>query len=94
MLAGAVMVGSITGLTVIVLDTGAIVLLQPSVAVQVSVTVPPQEPGVVVNVDKLDVPLIRQPPVDPLLKLRVLAAGIPPQATVMLAGAVMVGSTD
>jgi len=38
-----------------------IVLLQPSVNVQVSVTGPPQGPGRVLNVD-VTVPLIRQVP--------------------------------
>ena len=38
-----------------------IVLLQPSVNVQVSVTGPPQAPGRVLNVD-VTVPLIRQVP--------------------------------
>jgi glycine cleavage system regulatory protein len=90
-LAGAVIVGKAAGLTAIVLDTGARVLPQASVAVQVSVTVPPQAPGVVVKVEGLDVPLIRQPPLSPLLKLIVFAAGIAPQATVMSAGAVIVG---
>ena len=66
-LASAVMVGNAAGLTVMVLDTGASALPQASVAVQVSVTVPPQAPGVVVNVDELDVPLIRHPPLAPLV---------------------------
>ena len=66
-LAGAVMVGSAAGLTVIVLDTDAIVLPQGSVAVQVSVTVPPHPEGVALNVDALDVPLIRHGAVNPLV---------------------------
>ena len=65
--AGAVMVGSAAGLTVIVLETEAIVLPQGSVAVQVSVTVPPHPEGVAVNVDALDVPLIRHGAVNPLV---------------------------
>ena len=65
--AGAVMVGSAAGLTVMVLDTDAIVLPQGSVAVQVSVTVPPQAGGVEPNVEGLDVPLIRQAPLNPLV---------------------------
>ena len=65
--AGAVMVGSAARLTVIVLDTDAIVLPQGSVAVQVSVTVPPQAGGVAPNVDALDVPVIRQDPLSPLV---------------------------
>ena len=49
-----------------VLDTDAITLPQGSVAVQVSVTVPPQAGGVEPNVDGLDVPLIRHAPLAPL----------------------------
>ena len=65
--AGADIVGSAAGLTVMVLETGEIVLPQASVAVQVSVIVPPQAPGVAVLVDALDVPDIKQPPLKPLL---------------------------
>ena len=67
MSAGAVMVGSAVGLTVIVLDTEAIVLPQGSVAVQVSVTVPPHPEGVALNIDALDVPVIRHDPLNPLV---------------------------
>ena len=49
--ASAVIVGNAAGFTVITLDTDANALPQPSVAVQVWVTVPPQVPGVAVNVD-------------------------------------------
>ena len=49
--AGAVITGKAAGLTVITLETDAITLLQLSVAVQVSVIIPPQAEGVVVNVD-------------------------------------------
>ena len=91
-LAGAVIVGNAAGLTVIVLETGAKVLPQLSVAVHVSVTVPPQAPGVAENVDGFDVPLIKQPPLNPLLNRIVLDAGIEPHATVVLAGAVIVGN--
>ena len=66
-LAGAVMVGSEAGLTVIVLDTDAIVLPQGSVAVHVSVTVPPQPVGTALKVDALDTPLIRHGAVNPLV---------------------------
>jgi hypothetical protein len=76
---------------VIVRDTGARTLPHASVAVHVSVTVPPQAPGGVVNVERLDVPLIEQFPCRPLLNDIVLGAGIAPQATVVLAGAVMIG---
>ncbi len=57
------MVGKAAGLTVIVLVTGARALPQASVAVQVSVTVPPQAGGVAEKVELLDVPLIKHPPV-------------------------------
>ena len=89
---GAVIVGNAAGLTVIVLDTDATVLPQASVAVHVSVTVPPHALGVDVNVDGFDVPLIKQPLLNPLLNEIVLAAGTPPHATVMAAGAVIVGN--
>ena len=92
MFAGAVMVGSAAVLTVIVLDTDTIVLPQGSVAVQVSVTVPPHPEGVALNVDALDTPVIRHDPLSPLVYVSVLAAGIAPQATVILTGAVIVGS--
>jgi hypothetical protein len=90
-LPGAIIVGKAAGLIVIVLDTAVIVLPQLSEAVQVSVTVPPQALGVAENVERFDVPLIKQPPLNPLLKLMVLGDGNDPQATVMLAGAVIVG---
>ena len=67
MFAGAVMVGSAAGFTVMVLETEAIVLPQGSVAVQVSVTVPPHPEGVALNVDVFDVPLIRHDPLNPLV---------------------------
>ena len=38
-----------------------VIILPHTVAVQVSVTVPPQAPGVAVNVETFDVPDIRQP---------------------------------
>ena len=67
MSAGAVKVGSAAGLTVIVLDTDAIVLPQGSVAVQVSVTIPPHPEGVNEKVDGLEVPVIRHDPLNPLV---------------------------
>ena len=88
---GEVNVGAAAGRTVIVLEA-VNVLPQASVAIHVSVTVPPHAPGVAVNVDGLDVPLIRQGAVNPLLYGIVLAAGIAPQATVIFAGAVIVGN--
>jgi hypothetical protein len=58
--------GNGAGLTVIILDA-VISLSQLSKAVHVSVTGPPQAPGVAVNVDVLLVPLIKQSPLKPLL---------------------------
>src|SRR5258706_1615225 len=88
----SVITGNAAGLTVIVLDTDVIVLPHASVAVHVSVTVPPHAVGVAENVDGLDVPLIRHGAVNPLLYVIVLAAGIAPHATVVFAGAVIVGN--
>ena len=74
------------------LDTAAIVRPQASAgAVQVSITVPPQAPGVVLKVLGFDVPLIKQPPLKLLLNAIVLGAGMLPQATVIAPGAVIVG---
>ena len=67
MAAGAVIVGNAAGLTVITLVTGASARPQASVAVQVSVTVPPHAPGVALKVDAFDVPLIKHPPLNPLV---------------------------
>ena len=61
---GATNRGNAAGLTVIVLETDDSALPHASVAAQVSVTVPPQGPGVAVKVD-VAVPLIRQLPVKP-----------------------------
>jgi hypothetical protein len=92
MFEGTEITGSGAGLTVMIRDTGAIALPHASVAaVQVSTTVPPQAPGVALIVDRFEVPIIKQPPLNPLLKLIVLGAGILPQATVVGASAVMVG---
>ena len=88
---GAIITGKVAGLTVIILETAEIDLLQLSVAVQVSVTVPPHAEGLAVNVDACEVPLIKQFPLKPLLNAIVLAIGIPPQATVIAAGAVSTG---
>ncbi len=57
------MVGRAAGLTVMVREPGARARPQASVAVQVSVMVPPQAGGVAEKVELLDVPLIKQPPV-------------------------------
>ena len=89
---GAVIVGSAAGDTVITLVTGVRALPHESVAVHVCVTVPPQAPGVVVKVDTFDVPLTKHAPLNPLVNGNVIAAGKPPHATVMSAGAVIVGN--
>ena len=65
MAGGALNVGNAAGETVIVIETGAIVLPQISVAAHVSTIVPPHAGGVAVLVE-LTVPLIRQPPLPPL----------------------------
>ena len=64
---GAVIVGNGAGSTVITLDTAVITLPQASVAVHVSVTVPPHPFGAAEKVDGLEVPVIRQVPVPPLV---------------------------
>ena len=64
---GAVIVGKVAGLTVMTRVTGTKVLPHTSVAVQVSVTVPPQAPGIAVNVDVFELPFNKQPSVKPLL---------------------------
>jgi hypothetical protein len=50
-----------------VLVTGASTLPQASVAVQVSVIVPPQAGGVAEKVDISDVPVMRHPPRRPFV---------------------------
>jgi len=91
MAAGAIIVGNAAGFTVIVLVTGARTLPQLSVAFHVSVTVPPQASGVAEKVDNAEFPLIRHPPEPPFVYGLVLGAGIAPQATVIFAGAIIVG---
>jgi hypothetical protein len=96
--ASGVIVGNAAGRTVIVLLTGTKALPHASVAVQVSVRFPPQIPGVAVmpvvpKVEGFDVPEIRQPSLRLLLNGSVLATGTPPQATVILTGAVIVGKS-
>ena len=66
MLAGALIVGNGAGSTVIDLVTGAITLPQGSVAVHVSVTVPPHTGADPLIVEAFDVPLIKHPPDPPL----------------------------
>src|SRR5512141_2857079 len=92
MLLGTVIVGKAAGLTVIILDTGASALPQASVAVHVSVTVPPQGPGIALRVDAFEIPLIKHSPVQPFVKFKALAAGNAPHATVIFPGAVIVGN--
>ena len=65
--AGAVHIGA---LIVIILLTGTSILPHASSAVQVSVTVPLQE-GEEVKVEELEVPVIRQFPLNPFVKGRV-----------------------
>jgi hypothetical protein len=88
-LAGAVMTGSAACLTVICLLTGVRALPQASFAVQVSVMIPEQTPGLEEKVDRSDIPLIRQFPVNPFVKVSRVDAGMSPQSTVMSAGLVM-----
>lgn len=90
--AGALIVGKSAGFTVIILETALIVLPQRSLAVHVSVTVPPQAPGTVLKVLAFEVPLIRQPPLNALLKGIVLGIRAVPQLTVIGAKAVIVGT--
>ena len=86
------MVGNAAGLTVIVLDTDCKARPQISVAVQVSVTVPPHAPGVAEKVELFEVPEIKQFPLNPLVNVSVLGEGNAPQATVILDGAIIVGN--
>ena len=75
-----------------VLVTGTSALPHASVAVHVSVIVPPHGPGAAENVDVADVPVIRQEPASPLVNVSVDDAGVAPQAMVIAAGAVITGS--
>ena len=88
--ATAAKVGAGAGVTVIVLDA-VVVLPHASVAVHVSVTVPPHADGAAVCVD-VAVPLIRQLPDAPLLYVNALGAGNAPQATVIFETAANVGA--
>jgi hypothetical protein len=65
--ASGVITGRVAGSTVMVRLTEASGLKQLSVAVQVSVIVPPHGPGVALKVDGLEVPLIRHPAGSPLV---------------------------
>ena len=64
---GKVSVAGGAAVTVMVLVTGERILPHASVAVHVSVIVPPQGPGAAEKVDVLEVPVIKQEPVSPLL---------------------------
>ena len=75
-----------------VLVTGASTLPQASVAVHVSVIVPPHGPGAAENVDVADVPVIKQDPLSPLVYVSVEEVGVAPQAIVIAAGAVITGN--
>jgi hypothetical protein len=89
---GAVNTAGGAGVTVMVLVTGVSTRPQASVAVQVSVIVPPHGPGVAEKVDVFEVPVIRQEPVSPLVYVSVEDVGVTPQAIVMPVGAVITGS--
>ena len=80
------------GLTVIVLVTGVRTLPQASVAVHVSVIVPPHGPGVAEKVDVFEVPLTRHEPLSPFVNGSVDDVGVAPHDNVIAEGAVIVGS--
>jgi hypothetical protein len=64
---GVVRIAGAAGVTVIVLVTAESDLPHASVAVHVSVIVPPQGPGAAEKVDVFDVPVIRHDPLNPLV---------------------------
>jgi hypothetical protein len=76
-----------------ILETEARTLWHSSLAVHVSVTSPPQGPAgtCALKVEVFDVPLILQGAAAPLLKVIVVGTSGVPQATVVSAGAVIVG---
>jgi len=92
--AGGVITGNVAGFMVIVLVTGVRSLPQASVAVQVSVTVPPQASGGIADkVEKFEFPLMRHPPDNPLVKAILVATGsAAPHALVIATGAVIEGN--
>src|SRR5260221_14200553 len=90
--AGAVIVGNAAGVTVIVLDTVAITRPHGSVAVQVCVTVPPHAGGVFFFLNIRHPPISTLFPYTTLFRFNVVADGMPPQLTVVSAGAVIVGN--
>ena len=83
--------GAGAGVTVIVLVTGVSALPHASVAVHVSVIVPPHGPGAAEKLDAADVPVIKHDPVSPLVNVSVEEAGTAPQAIVIPEGAVITG---
>ena len=85
--AGAVMVGSAAGVTVITLDP-EMVLLHASVNVHESVSVPPH-PVTVPLLVAVTLPEIKHDPLAELLYASALGAGIDPQATVISVGGVV-----
>ena len=87
-----VIIGAVLSTTVIVLDAEAKALPHMSVAVQVSVIGPQPLIGAAVNVDGFDVPVIKHPPLKPLVYEIVLGPGIALHDTVIGPGAVIVGS--
>jgi hypothetical protein len=91
MLAKAVMVGKGAGSTVITRVTGVSGLPHASVAVHVSVTVPPQPLGNALKVEEFEVPEIKHAPVPLFVYVKVLGAGNELHATVIGAGAVIIG---
>jgi hypothetical protein len=64
---GGIIAGRSAGSTVMVLETLARALPQASVAVQVSITVPPQADGIAVKVDGLETPDRRHAPFRPFV---------------------------
>ena len=92
MFASGVNTGNRAGSTVMVLDTEASDLPHTSVAVQVSVMVPPHGPGVAENVERLEMPLNRQPSVNPLVYVTELGIIGVPHGTVMFASGVNNGN--
>src|SRR5260221_3714602 len=90
--AGAVIVGNAAGVTVIVLDTVAITRPHGSVAVQVCVTVPPHAGGVRSEEHTSELQSHSDLVCRLLLEKNIVTDGMPPQLTVVSAGAVIVAN--
>src|SRR5260221_11804994 len=90
---GAVIVGNAAGVSVIVLDTVAITRPHGSVAVQVCVTVPPHAGGVAPNVEDWKCVVLGKSALIGLRQVIIKNDGMPPQLTVVYAGAGMVGNS-